>query len=135
MHAIGPGCSIIEIQQNCDITYRLYDYGRPRELHLEEGMAVANGSPYPADLRGRIPASGHASLVDGPFFTLDLVDGVADDALLYAYSGRLLVVPLSGDVLVSGEVVTPGECAYAPDLASVTFAPDGKCLITRPVAD
>src|SRR3546814_1631150 len=39
VHAIGGGCSIIEIQQNSDITYRLYDYGRPRELHLDRGIA------------------------------------------------------------------------------------------------
>ena len=46
VHAIGGGCSIIEIQQNSDITYRLYDYGRPRELHLDAGIAVANGGPH-----------------------------------------------------------------------------------------
>ena len=39
VHAIGPGVSLIEVQQNCDITYRLYDYGRPRELHLESHTA------------------------------------------------------------------------------------------------
>ncbi len=135
VHAIGPGVSIIEIQQNCDITYRLYDYGRPRELHLDEGVAVARGAPYPESLHSRIPASGHAALVDGPFFVLDLVDGVADDALLYSYAEALLVIPVAGDVLVEGEVVQAGECALAPDLASVTFAPSGKCLIARPVAD
>ncbi|VVS99981.1 class I mannose-6-phosphate isomerase [Erythrobacter sp. EC-HK427] len=132
VHAIGPGCSIIEIQQNSDITYRLYDYGRPRELHLEAGMAVADGAPYPAHLHQRIPASGSATLVDGPHFTLDLIDGVAEDAQLYAYAEKLLVVPLSGDVLVSGEVVSPGECAYAPGIADVTFAPEGKALVAAP---
>ena len=35
-HAIGGGIYICEIQQNCDTTYRIYDYGRPRELHLEQ---------------------------------------------------------------------------------------------------
>ena len=35
VHAIGAGLSLIEVQQNSDITYRLYDYGRPRELHLD----------------------------------------------------------------------------------------------------
>ena len=40
VHAVGPGATIIETQQNCDITYRLYDYGRPRELQLERGMAA-----------------------------------------------------------------------------------------------
>ncbi len=134
VHAIGAGCSIIEIQQNSDITYRLYDYGRPRELHLEEGMAVADGSPYPAELHQRLPASGHASLVDGPHFRLDLVDGVADDGLLYSYTGKLLVLPMSGDVLVEGEVVSPGQCAYAPSLASVTFDPHGKALVTAPIS-
>lgn len=136
VHAIGAGVSIIEIHQNTDITYRLYDYGRPRKLHLDEGIAVAIGEPYPAGLHDRIPASGHASLVDGPKFTLDLVDGVADEALLYSYAEPLLVIPVAGDVLVAGhEVVQPGQCALAPDLASVTFAPDGKCLIARSLGD
>src|SRR6266540_826794 len=38
--AIGANAIFVETQQNCDITYRLYDYGRPRQLHLEEGMAA-----------------------------------------------------------------------------------------------
>jgi len=46
IHAIGPGCKIVEVQQNCNITYRLYDYkrlgtdGKPRELHLDQGISV-----------------------------------------------------------------------------------------------
>jgi|SRR5579862_195437 len=38
VHTIGPGAVILEIQQNSDTTYRLYDYGRPRELHIDAGM-------------------------------------------------------------------------------------------------
>ena len=38
VHAIGPGVVLLETQQTSDVTYRLYDYGRPRELHLEKGM-------------------------------------------------------------------------------------------------
>lgn len=41
IHAIGAGLTICEIQQNSDVTYRLYDYGRPRELHLDKGVAVS----------------------------------------------------------------------------------------------
>ena len=40
VHAIGPGSVLVEAQQNSDTTYRLYDYGRPRELHVEKGMAA-----------------------------------------------------------------------------------------------
>jgi mannose-6-phosphate isomerase len=41
VHAIGAGLVLCEIQQHSDLTYRLYDYGRPRELHLEHAMQVS----------------------------------------------------------------------------------------------
>ena len=46
VHAIGAGLTLCEIQQNSDVTYRLYDYGRPRQLHLEKGLAVSQFAPY-----------------------------------------------------------------------------------------
>jgi mannose-6-phosphate isomerase len=46
IHAIGAGVSLWEIQQNSDVTYRLYDYGRARELHLEKGLDVCSLEPY-----------------------------------------------------------------------------------------
>ena len=42
VHAIGGGLALCEIQQHSDITYRLYDYGRPRELHLDKAIQVAH---------------------------------------------------------------------------------------------
>ena len=67
VHAVGPNSIIIETQQNCDITYRLYDYGRPRELHLDAGMAAirakdARGTGAGAD-RGRPPVAGCLTLL------------------------------------------------------------------------
>lgn len=55
IHAIGAGCLIAEIQENSNLTYRLYDYdrvgkdGKRRELHVDKALAVANlkGSPEP----------------------------------------------------------------------------------------
>lgn len=140
VHAIGPGCTIIEIQQNSDITYRLYDYGRARELHLEEGMEVALGAVFDPATHQVLPPAGHHTLVDGPHFRLDRVDGVADEGLLYAYAEPLLVIPLAGEVVISGAgvsgagVVAPGQCAMASDLASICFAPHGQCLVAMPLA-
>ncbi len=42
VHAIGAGLAMCEIQQHSDVTYRLYDYGRPRELHLDRAVQVAS---------------------------------------------------------------------------------------------
>lgn len=51
VHAIGAGLTICEIQQYSDITYRLYDYGRGRELHLDEGIGVASLGRHPGPVR------------------------------------------------------------------------------------
>lgn len=42
VHAICEGAIVAEIQQSSDITYRIYDYGRPRELHIEKSLDVIN---------------------------------------------------------------------------------------------
>lgn len=132
VHAIGAGISLIEVQQNSDITYRLYDYGRPRELHLDAGMAVARGEPYPAALRLQVAADGAETLVDGPHFRLDRLDGPPDAATAARYCGPLLVIPLDGQARIGGHPVNGGECALAQRLDQVAIT--GRCLIAQPCA-
>ncbi|MEN7538320.1 class I mannose-6-phosphate isomerase [Aurantiacibacter sp. DGU5] len=136
VHVIGPGCTIIEIQQNSDITYRLYDYGRPRELHREEAARIALGERY--DLAANSTYVGHESdinLVDGPFFRLDQLAGGPDAAISARYRGPLLVIPREGSVIVEGETVSPGQCALAMEIDAVQFAETGTCLIAQPMSD
>jgi mannose-6-phosphate isomerase len=45
VHTLGPGSIIVETQQQSDTTFRLYDYGRPRELHLKDGLRVIKEQP------------------------------------------------------------------------------------------
>ncbi|MET0180261.1 MAG: class I mannose-6-phosphate isomerase [Novosphingobium sp.] len=132
VHAIGAGISLIEVQQNADITYRLYDYGRPRELHLDEGVAVSRGEPHDPALRCRVPESGTVELADGRYFTLHRLDGVPDDAILARYAGPLLAIPRIGTVACRGERLAPGTCAYAATIADLRFDPEGQCLLARP---
>jgi len=80
VHTLGPGSVIVETQQQSDTTYRLYDYGRPRELHLKEGMAavklkVASGKvvrPAPAQVAGS--RNRRAALVAAPYFVVDMFE-------------------------------------------------------------
>src|SRR5271157_3392344 len=80
VHTLGPGSVIIETQQQSDTTYRLYDYGRPRELHLKEGLAavktrVGSGKvvrPAPAQIFGS--RNRQASLVAAPYFVVDMFE-------------------------------------------------------------
>ena len=134
VHAIGPGVSLIEVQQNSDVTYRLYDYGRPRELHLDQGVAVARAEPYPAHLRGSAPLGESARLVDGPLFRLDQVTGdgvgqVADD-----YAGApLLVIPRDASATIGGQEIAPGQCGLASSVHDLALSPRGTYLLAQPL--
>lgn len=133
VHAIGAGVSLIEVQQNSDVTYRLYDYGRPRELHLDEAVRVACGEPYDEKLSRRVPPRGSMTLVDGPLFRLDQVEGSPAEALAAVYEAEpLLVIPREGPVHIAGREVAAGECGLALDLREVEFATTGVCLLARP---
>lgn len=129
VHAIGAGIGLIEVQQNSDITYRLYDYGRPRELHLDAGIAVARGEPYPPALHRRIAAQHAVTLVDGPKFRLDRLDGPPDAAVLARYGGPVLVIPVDGAARIGGELIAAGEAGLADALGNVVI--EGRCLIAQ----
>jgi mannose-6-phosphate isomerase len=131
VHAIGAGVSLIEVQQNSDVTYRLYDYGRPRELHLDQGVAVARGEPHLESLRRHVPAAGNVPLCDGPPFRLERIDGNPGAQSLARFGeGLVLVIPSGGEVRIGGELVVPGQCAVASSLAAI--ACNGTALIAQP---
>jgi mannose-6-phosphate isomerase len=79
VHTMGGGAVLVETQQQSDTTYRLYDYGRPRELHLERGLAavkerVASGKvirPAPVAIDGK---SRRSAMIAAPHFTVDLFE-------------------------------------------------------------
>lgn len=133
IHAIGAGISLIEFQQNSDITYRLYDYGRPRELHLKDGLSVAKGQPYPPSLRQNVSDAQSALLVDGPLFRLDQLCGLPDHSIQSRYGqAPMLVIPRNGTVKVGELGVAPGQCALASSINHVRFSSDSSCLIAQP---
>ena len=104
IHAIGAGISLLEFQQNSDVTYRLYDYGRPRELHLDDGVAVSNPTPFRGDLVQHPSAREQRILVEGPHFTLVQSDKDAlPDQLRW-------IIPLAGEVRSGGMAAEPGDC-------------------------
>jgi mannose-6-phosphate isomerase len=80
VHTLGPGAVIVETQQQSDTTYRLYDYGRPRPLHLERGLAsvkekVASGKVIraaPAAIDGG--KNRLSAMIAAPYFVVDLFE-------------------------------------------------------------
>jgi mannose-6-phosphate isomerase len=72
VHAIWPGSILLETQQNCDLTYRLYDYGRGRELHIEKGLEAVRLKTR----AGKVPATAlkdRTILVDEEYFRVERI--------------------------------------------------------------
>ncbi len=80
VHTLGPGSIMLETQQQSDTTYRLYDYGRPRELHLQQGLAVikektgAGKVVRPAPLKLNGGANRRAPMISSPYFVVDMFE-------------------------------------------------------------
>jgi mannose-6-phosphate isomerase len=103
VHAIGEGLTLWEIQQPLDVTYRLYDYGRPRELHLEQSVRFSDRVP----LRPHRPSREEA-LVECEFFTTEKVSVKGSARRAPAPSGELWIV-IDGAGELGGEPVRAGE--------------------------
>ncbi|WP_179956533.1 type I phosphomannose isomerase catalytic subunit [Sphingorhabdus profundilacus] len=126
VHAIGAGITLVEIQQNADITYRLYDYGRPRPLHLEDGVEVSVAVPY-CDKRSGNVESG-LCISDSPFFKMQFVTSV--DGLPEMPRGNWLwVVPLKGEVTSNGVSGVVGDCLLLESGCFMEFADGTECLV------
>jgi mannose-6-phosphate isomerase len=109
VHAIGAGITLIEVQQNSETTYRLYDYGRPRELHLDAGIAVAEPVPFvPHPMPGAV-APNRTILVEGPKFVLERWEGGHRRFDLPAGTTGWLI-PVKGEGAVDGIAFKAGEC-------------------------
>src|SRR6202453_392761 len=73
IHGIGAGLVIAEIQQRSDTTFRLFDYGRNRELHVDVAIAAASADQHEHRVPPRKLTSARTLLVAGPRFVLEKV--------------------------------------------------------------
>lgn len=133
VHAIGAGISLIEVQQNSDVTYRLYDYGRPRELHLDAALAVAKRTPYDFARYARRGISGEVMLADGPHFRLARLVGPRAGGFARAFSnGPLYILPIGARVEGPGGYIEPGSCALVGHIEDICIAPGCLVLAAQP---
>ena len=125
IHAIGPGLTLIEVQQNIDLTYRLYDYGRPRELHLEAGVAVANLSPFIDHPAPAGTAAGRDVLIEGGKFVIERLTVSAQLAL----TRPAWLIPVTGSGSVEGHAFSAGECWLLSGTATIHIDQGSQILL------
>jgi mannose-6-phosphate isomerase len=127
VHAIGAGVTLVEIQQNADVTFRLYDYGRPRDLHLAEGVAVSKAEPY-ADVRhGKLKRSTDLQLLSScpsfsVYYGVDHFFKSLDDAYYW-------LIPIKGSIAIGTVIYAAGSVLYGRIDNETMASPDFSYLV------
>ncbi|MCH2387652.1 MAG: class I mannose-6-phosphate isomerase [Opitutales bacterium] len=137
IHAIDAGNLILEIQQNSDTTYRVYDWGRvgldgsPRQLHLEESLKCIDWNDFEPE--AVCPGPGESLLADCREFRLRKVDlGVSSNPVAFKGGEPRLVSVTAGSVQISGKTIANGATVLLPASSSfeVTASDEATILVT-----
>jgi mannose-6-phosphate isomerase len=113
VHAIGGGIALCEIQQFSDVTYRLYDYGRPRELHLDQAVAISDLGDHPGAAQAVALPGGRKSLVRCDYFETQLLELAAPSQSI-EIEGSALLIFIEGSGKLAGEAFQMGEVWQLP---------------------
>jgi len=103
VHAIGAGVVLCEIQQNSDVTYRLWDYGRPRELHVRKAAAIADLSVAPGAVAPVRVDEHRERVVASDYFVTETVELVAGAQILPDAQICHLWICLEGEGTIGGK--------------------------------
>lgn len=130
VHAIGAGLALVEIQQNVDLTYRLYDYGRPRELHLDDGIAAAVAAPFvPAAIRPLGPA--REVLAASDKFVIERLSGGTDHHVAGSTPHPSWIMPIAGRCTAGDAALAPGTVWLADAPAMLALEAGATVLVAR----
>ena len=149
VHALGAGCVLVEIQQNSDTTYRVFDWnrtgldGKPRELHIEQALASIDFSDFepslaPGESFGNEVLDG-VRLVDNPLFTVSRVCLQRHDLLTVRSPVPLVLGVLDGTLEIAGEeqgqplTLKPGEFCLLPANVTATLSTPEKVSFLQAV--
>ena len=131
IHAIGAGCLICEIQQNSNLTYRVYDYGRldkngnPRELHVDKAMLVTNRTVCePKQFSG-------STLGISKYFNVQKLEVDREITLTATPKSFHCVTCTGGEGSINGEVVRQGDSFFVPaDFGPYTLGGNMTVILT-----
>jgi mannose-6-phosphate isomerase len=112
IHAIGAGLVIAEIQQRSDATFRLFDHGRQRELHIDSAVAVANIGPADFQVQPNRLSAERALLVSSPYFAFEKIDFPSDSAWSLRVEQETWLLVINGSARARSFDVTIGDAVF-----------------------
>jgi mannose-6-phosphate isomerase len=112
IHAIGAGIVLAEIQQNSDATFRLFDYGSARELHEDNGIAVANARPHQTPCKPTHLSAARTLLVASRHFVLERLELPAGSSWALLAEPETWILALDGHAAIRLDTISIGQVIF-----------------------
>jgi mannose-6-phosphate isomerase len=134
IHAIGAGIVLAEIQQHSDATFRLFDYGRQRELHIENAVAVATAGPRGRQAPPERLSGARMALTVNPHFALEQIDLASGSAWMLDAPKETWILAIEGHAQLGLTTLSLGDAVFLEaDHAEIEVGADGlKALLAYP---
>jgi mannose-6-phosphate isomerase len=113
IHAIGAGLVIAEIQQRSDATFRLFDHGRGRELHIDNAIAVADAGPAGFHVTPSWLTDSRTLLASNAHFTFEKIDLAPNSAWDLEAKRETWLLVVSGSARTPSFDIAMGDAVFA----------------------
>jgi mannose-6-phosphate isomerase len=137
IHAIGAGFVLAEIQQRSDATFRLYDYGRQRELHEDSAVAASSAGPVQVQSGAQRLTAERTALIANSHFVLERIDLPANSSWDLKADRETWLLVIAGHARIGLTNATVGDAIFVEaDRAEIEVRPGGMTgLIAYPGPD
>ncbi|EIG61679.1 phosphomannose isomerase [Bradyrhizobium sp. WSM1253] len=134
VHAIGAGIVLVEIQQQSDATFRLFDYGRQRQLHIDNAVAVATAGPRQIQLPSERLSGARTVLTVNSYFALEQIDLAPGSVWMLDAPKETWLLAIEGQAQLGSTRLAPGEAIFLEaDHAEIEVGANGlKALLAYP---
>jgi mannose-6-phosphate isomerase len=130
IHAIGAGLVIVEIQQRSDATFRMFDFGRKRELHIADAVAVADAGPSDAGPKPRRLTDERTLLASNPHFVLERIELAPGSAGRLEADRETWLLVVRGSARAGELDLATGDAVFAQsDSIDIHAGPEGMASL------
>jgi mannose-6-phosphate isomerase len=113
IHAIGAGLVIAEIQQRSDATFRMFDFGRKRDLHIADAVAVADAGPADGSVKSKRLTDERTLLVSNPHFVFERIELGPGSAIHLETDRETWLLVVSGSARAGKFDIATGDAVFA----------------------
>jgi mannose-6-phosphate isomerase len=130
IHAIGAGLVIVEIQQRSDATFRMFDFGRKRDLHIADAVAVADSGPADDPVKSKRLTDERMLLVSNPHFVFERIELVPGSAIRLEADRETWLLVVSGSARAGRFDIATGDAVFAQsDIVDIRAGAQGMASL------